>query len=97
MKILVPDENMHFQKISNNDVFEGTIYIPDTLSIDDFIQITDEEYQKFIKEGEEEVTQQEYNQLIDRIENVEKQSSENSEQITETQMALCELYEQVIV
>lgn len=96
MKVLTPDENMYFQKISSDEVFEGTIYIPDMLSIDDFRQITYEEYQKIIGEGEE-VTQQEYSELIDRIESVEKLSNENSEQITETQMALCELYEQVIV
>ncbi|MEE1057142.1 MAG: hypothetical protein UH239_07840 [Acutalibacteraceae bacterium] len=96
MKTLIPDESMHFQKISSDEVFEGTIYIPDNLSIDDFRQITDEEYQKIIGEGGE-VTQQEYNELIDRIEGVEKLSNENSEQITETQMALCELYEQVIM
>lgn len=96
MKKLTPDENMHFQKISNNEVYESTIYVPDTLSIDDFRQITEDEYQNIIKEGEE-MTQQEYNELIDRIEKVEKQNNENSEQITETQMALCELYEQVIV
>lgn len=95
MKKLIPDKNMHFQKISNNEVYEGVIYVPDTLSVDDFKQITEEEYQKIIKEGGE-VTQQEYDELIDRLEKVESQNIENSEQITETQIALCELYEQVI-
>ena len=95
MKKLIPDKNMHFQKISNNEVYEGVIYVPDTLSVDDFRQITEEEYQKILNEGDE-VTQQEYNQLIDRLEKVENQNIENSEQITETQIALCELYEQII-
>lgn len=95
MKRLMPDKNMHFQKISNGEVYEGVIYVPDTLSVDDFKQITEEEYQKIINEGGE-VTQQEYDELIARLEKVESQNIENSEQITETQIALCELYEQVI-
>lgn len=96
MKKLTPDKDKHFQRISNNEVYEGTIYVPDTINAEDFRQITDAEYQKIVKEGDE-VTQQEYDELIDRIINVENKNIENSEQITETQIALCELYEQMIV
>lgn len=51
---LEPSENMHLRNIRTNEVYEGFIYIAKSLSIDDFDEITEEEYQQVIANTEAE-------------------------------------------
>lgn len=47
---LAPSESMHLRNIITGEVYEGCIYLAKSLSIDDFEEITDEEYQEIIAE-----------------------------------------------
>lgn len=97
---LSPDKGMHLMHKVTGNVFEGDIYIPNTLTKDDFEEITAEKYNQLIdmkfsnSEGEN-MTKYEYEELKNRIATVEATSTENSTQITQVQEALCEIYEQI--
>lgn len=60
---LTPSSNMHLQRIADGNVFEGSIYIPSSLTIDDFCEITNEEYQSIISQNNE-LTQAEIGNLL---------------------------------
>lgn len=51
---LDPSEGMHLQNIITGEVYESYIYLAKSLSIDDFEEITEEEYQEIIAEREKE-------------------------------------------
>ena len=91
---LTPSVGMHL-KYKDGTVFQGTIYIPNSLTEADFTEITEEEYQN-LTTGDKKVTQQEYNSLIEKLNNLEKTTNSNTEQITQVQEALCEVYEAII-
>ena len=47
-------EGMHLRNIHTGEVYESYIYLAKSLSIDDFEEITEEEYQEIIAEREKE-------------------------------------------
>lgn len=47
---LDPSEGMHLRNIITGEVYESYIYLAKSLSIDDFEEITEEEYQRIIEE-----------------------------------------------
>lgn len=51
---LEPSEGMHLRNIITGEVYESYIYLAKSLSIDDFEEITEEEYQEIIAEREKE-------------------------------------------
>ncbi|MEF2920655.1 MAG: hypothetical protein U0O22_09360 [Acutalibacteraceae bacterium] len=91
---LTPSKGMYL-KYKDGTVFQGTIYIPNSLTEADFIEITEEEY-KNLTTGDKEVTQQEYNALMKKLNALEETTNSNTEQITQVQEALCEVYEAII-
>jgi hypothetical protein len=54
---LTPDEGMHLQNIHTGEAHEGAIYPGNSLTAEDFREITDEEYQEILAEQEKENTQ----------------------------------------
>lgn len=48
---LDPSEGMHLRNILTGEVYESYIYLAKSLSIDDFEEITAEEYEKLQKKG----------------------------------------------
>lgn len=51
---LEPSEGMHLRNIHTGKVYEGFIYLAKSLSVEDFEEISEEEYQRIIEEREEE-------------------------------------------
>ena len=51
---LDPTEGMHLRNIHTCEVYADFIFIAKSLSIDDFEEITDEEYQEIIADREKE-------------------------------------------
>lgn len=47
---LEPSEGMHLRNIHTCEVYADFIFLAKSLSIDDFEEITDEEYQRIIEE-----------------------------------------------
>lgn len=43
---LAPSEGKHLKNVSTGEVYEGEIYIAKSLSASDFVEISEEEYQK---------------------------------------------------
>lgn len=48
---LAPSEGKHLKNISTGEVYEGEIYLAKSLSASDFIEISEEEYQKIKAES----------------------------------------------
>lgn len=97
---LSPDEGMYLKHKLSNTIFAGDIYIPTTLSEKDFEEITANEYNHLLEESasqkeDDNMTSQEYVELYERLTKVEATSTDNSNQITQVQEALCEIYEQI--
>lgn len=51
---LEPSEGMHLRNIHTCEVYADFIYLAKSLSVNDFEEITDEEYQEIIAERERE-------------------------------------------
>ena len=47
---LDPSEGMHLRNIHTGEVYESYIYLAKSLSIDDFEEITQQEYERIIEE-----------------------------------------------
>lgn len=43
---LVPSEGKHLKCIATGEVYEGEIYLAKSLSANDFVEISEEEYQR---------------------------------------------------
>lgn len=80
---LTPSEGMHLQRISDDRVAEGVMYIPSSLTIDDFTEITYEEYLKILQQ----VDIKPVDDIEQRIEKLEKQSESNANELTSLQKA----------
>lgn len=52
---LDPTEGMHLRNIHTCEVYADFIYLAKSLSVNDFEEISEEEYQRIIEEREEEV------------------------------------------
>lgn len=49
MKKLIPNENKHFKNINTGDIHEGDIYLGIYDSESNYIEVSDEEYQEYLK------------------------------------------------
>lgn len=49
MKKLIPNENKHFKNINTGDIHEGAIYLGIYDSESNYIEVSDEEYQEYLK------------------------------------------------
>lgn len=75
---LTPTEGMHLKRKSDGIIFESDIYIPDSLTIEDFEEVTYEEYQQSIQQNKTETD----SDINERINKVEKQIKNNSTELT---------------
>lgn len=69
---LTPGDNMHLKCISTEEIFEGAVYLPSSLSKKDFEEVAHSEYLKFIGEEVEEVTREEYEEMEKRVGSLEE-------------------------
>lgn len=60
-KKLMPSANMHLKNKDNGDIYDTYIYLGKYDSQDNYIEVSEEEYQAFINRGIEEVSQDETN------------------------------------
>ena len=88
---LMPSVDMHLQRISDGSVAESVMYIPSSLTIDDFTEITHEEYLRITQSNGIPA-----DSLTEEINKLKKQTERNSDEITTLQEALCEVYEAII-
>lgn len=103
---LTPAEGMHLKRISDGTVAEGEMYIPSSLSVEDFTEITHEEYLQIIQANADptpDPTTEQLNKTIEQLNKLKNQINENSKgitnlstEITNVQEALCEVYESII-
>ena len=50
---LEPSEGMHLKNIKNNDIYEGAIFLGAYDKAENYIEVTEEEYQEYLaKQGE---------------------------------------------
>lgn len=52
---LIPNKNKHFKNINTGDIFEGTIYLGKYDSEDNYVEVTEEEYQQYLIDKEKEL------------------------------------------
>jgi hypothetical protein len=69
---LIPATGYHLKNIHTDEVFEGIIYLAKSLSEEDFVEITEEEYQTIIKDEEdinndEEITGEEFMSMVEGV------------------------------
>lgn len=99
---LVPSEGMHIVRISTNEAFEAEIYIPPRLQISDFTEITEQEYQSKYCEIRDVFRERmasleaENAKLKTTVDQLQANKTATDEQLTAVQMALCDIYEQII-
>lgn len=48
MKKIIPSENKHFKNIYSGDIYEGAIYLGIYDSADNYVEVTEEEYQEWL-------------------------------------------------
>lgn len=53
MKKLIPNENKHFKNINTGDIHECAIYLGIYDSESNYIEVSEEEYQEYLKAQEE--------------------------------------------
>lgn len=52
---LIPSEGMHWKKnVENGDIYEGTIYLGIYDSPENYVEVTEEEYQEYLTNKENE-------------------------------------------
>lgn len=56
MKKLTPSKNKHLKNINTNDIYEGTIYLGIYDSEENYIEVSEEEYQEYLKAQKEKAT-----------------------------------------
>jgi hypothetical protein len=97
---LIPSNGMHLQRISDGTVAEGVMYIPSSLSVEDFTEITHEEYLQIIKseglQSDTDPTTEQLNRLVEQTNENSTEITNLSTEITNLQEALCEVYEAII-
>lgn len=52
MRTMIPNKNKHFKNIKTNDIYEGTIYLGIYDSPDNYVEVTEEEYQEYLAKQE---------------------------------------------
>lgn len=56
MRELKPSEGMHLKNIHTGDIYEGTIYLGIYDSPDNYVEVTEEEYQEWLNRDIEVIT-----------------------------------------
>lgn len=51
--ILKPSEGKHIKNIASGDIFEGQVYLGCNDKIQNYIEVSEEEYQEYISGGDE--------------------------------------------
>lgn len=59
---LTPTQGMHLKNILTNDIAEGIVYLGKLDSPSNYVEVTEEEYQAFLKQQEEEANKAHDNQ-----------------------------------
>ena len=59
---LTPTQGMHLKNIFTNDIAEGVVYLGKLDSPSNYVEVTEEEYQAFLKQQEEEANKAHDNQ-----------------------------------
>lgn len=59
---LTPSQGMHLKNILTNDIAEGIVYLGKLDSPSNYVEVTEEEYQTFLKQQEEEANKAHDNQ-----------------------------------
>lgn len=59
---LTPTQGMHLKNILTNDIAEGIVYLGKLDSPSNYVEVTEEEYQAFLKQQEEETNKAHDNQ-----------------------------------
>jgi hypothetical protein len=97
---LVPNNGMHLKRISDGTVAEGVMYIPSSLSVEDFTEITHEEYLQIIHaeglQSDNDLATEQLNKLKNQINENSTGITNLSTEMTNLQEALCEVYESII-
>lgn len=97
---LTPSNGMHLKRISDGTVAEGVMYIPSSLSVEDFTEITHEEYLQIIHaeglQSDTDPTTEQLNKLIEQTHANSTEITNLSTEMTNLQEALCEVYESII-
>lgn len=55
MTKLTPRAKMHFKNIHTGDIHEGEIYLGIYDNTDNYVEVTEAEYQEYLKKQEEEI------------------------------------------
>lgn len=56
MNKIIPSENKHFKNIHTGDIYEGVVYLGIYDSADNYVEVTEEEYQEWLRRNEENET-----------------------------------------
>ncbi|MEE1076258.1 MAG: hypothetical protein UHY68_03220 [Acutalibacteraceae bacterium] len=86
---LTPTEGMHLKRKSDGSIFEGDIFIPDSLTTDDFEEVTHEEYLQSIQQNKTEAD----SDITERISKLEKESKRNLTELTSLQRGFSSIKE----
>ena len=57
MSKLTPNTNMHLKNIHSGDIYEGDIYLGIYDSADNYVEVTEEEYQEYLVAKEREANE----------------------------------------
>lgn len=52
MRKITPSLNKHFKNIHTNDIYEGSIYLGIYDSADNYVEVSEQEYQEYLKQQE---------------------------------------------
>lgn len=64
MRKLTPNKNKHFKNINTGDIYEGTIYLGIYDSPYNYVEVSEEEYQEYLKQQQEVIEENGENQNI---------------------------------
>ena len=53
MRKIIPSANKHFKDIHTGDIYEGSIYLGIYDSENNYVEVSEEEYQEYLKKQEE--------------------------------------------
>lgn len=48
MEKIIPNKNKHFKNINTGDIYEGAVYLGIYDSIDNYVEVTEKEYQEWL-------------------------------------------------
>lgn len=59
MKVLVPSDGMHFKNINSQDIYDGNVYLGIYDSEENYVEVSEEEYQAYLEAKNESVLEDE--------------------------------------